>query len=166
MTERRPTNSKWLTHCLNNSSLFHSLFSNSSFVNFSYVVEMCSIDFLSKSSKQIPKITPECKRKWSLWVSCYTVPHTGQGLYLVNATVFYPVLGFHFCQGQAGKQCQQWCQPCKTQKAPRANRKSQSAKSTPELTQAVLAINLLKCAYLYFYQLPPLLIHTFIFSSF
>lgn len=60
------------------------------------------------------------------------------------------------CQGQAAQRCQQWCQPCKTQKGPWANRKSQSAKSAPELTQAVLAINLLKCAYLDFHQLPPL----------
>lgn len=51
---------------------------------------------------------------------------------------------------------QQWCQPCKAQKGPGANRKSQSAKSAPKLTQAVLAINLSKCAYLDFYQLPPL----------
>lgn len=60
------------------------------------------------------------------------------------------------CQGQAAQWCQQWSQPCRTQKGSRANRKSQSAKSAPELTQAVLAINLFKCAYLDFYQLPPL----------
>ncbi len=66
------------------------------------------------------------------------------------------MLGFDMCQGQAAQRCQQSCQPCKTQKGPWADRKSQSAESAPELTQAVLAINLLKCAYLDFYQLPPL----------
>lgn len=60
------------------------------------------------------------------------------------------------CQGQAAQWCQQRCQPCKTQKGPGANRKTQSAKIAAELTQAVLAINLLKCACLDFYQLPPL----------
>lgn len=68
------------------------------------------------------------------------------------------LLGFDVCQEQAAQRCQQWCQPRKTQKGPRINRKSHSAKSTPELTQAVLAISLFKFAYLGFYQLPPLLL--------
>lgn len=59
--------------------------------------------------------------------------------------------------GQHSQQCQQWCQPCKTHGGPEANRKPQSAVSAPELTQAVPAINLLKCAYLVFYELPPLI---------
>lgn len=60
------------------------------FLNISYSLEMSSTDFLSKSSNN-PNIPPECKEEVAiLLVSCHTVPHRGQGLYLDNAIVFHP----------------------------------------------------------------------------
>lgn len=161
MTGRRPRNSKWLRHCLNNSSLFHLLFSHLFFKYLKHAWDV--LHWLQKSKHTTSE-------EVAIILLLIWVPYRHTKVWDFISTVLCyltPMLGFDVCQGQAAQWCQQWCQPCKTQKGPLANRKSQSAKSAPELTQAVLAINLLKCAYLDFYQLPPShsCIHIFLFQT-
>ena len=161
MTGRRPRNSKWLRHCLNNSSLFHLLFSH---LFFKYLKRAWDVLHWLQKSKHTTS------EEVAIILLLIWVPyrHTKVWDYISTVLCYLtPMLGFDVCQGQAAQWCQQWCQPCKTRKGPWANRKSQSAKSAPELTQAVLAINLLKCAYLDFYQLPPShsCIHIFLFQT-
>ena len=80
---------------------------------------MCSIDFLSKSSKQVPKITPECKRKWSYCgfraIQCHTQVRSSIWSMLQS---FTPCLGFTSVRDKLASNANNGANPARLRKPP------------------------------------------------